>query len=709
MSANVENTMTQDILQYFSIYGDEQLTREIGANDIIDLCDTDNTITLYITLNDYLSINDQGQLCMVIDGEYRVVFFDIVREIEGKFFRNYDLVESIETEFFFDTKPLIENLIKKIDGESFINVMGVLNFFSFKSLSFKEIKPDYIKGEGYSYSSEGMFDYTNKIAEKPLLLPSFDKKISDLASVFPKGNVEIDKVYFSKNELDELFYLNVYLKKKVYSFPVVRDKIVKKYVKQKYYEEQVKNNFFLTEIPAGSDISPDYLTLIEKIYNTNYIKDCLQIEPMKEYPGLSISDLFTHSALYWNGCFGKAHINILGNIKPTCYIVQDKFKNYMGDSSSDYRLGRSSHEVFQRWAWYMEKEMKKTSDEDKTNDEIFIYNTKIKGNLEQKTMNETIATDLLGLGRVSTIERYNSLYPYLEKDGAIKNITKKLPNYFLFKTPPYGKGQYRGKKIGSVWSDFSMQKIIYATIHNNGDMYMQDRVKNVLDSHGGGTEYNFFVSYDTFCKKHNINLNYITKTDNEGIAEKSYILMESIRANTEIPTKVYCEFYDRNHPAPLDDIYAYVPIPLTPGNYKYKDVPLKDEHGNIVYNNKGKPIIDVNKGLYRIEDKIAVKEDIGSNLMMHKRKRSEDSEGNATIEDLGEVEYPGNTWKIPFNEGEYLYKCKCNAVHTFISRDMKFKIKIKFKKTLNREQNVYFRLFAHDYTFGRMFYIKRKR
>jgi len=708
MSNNVENIMTQDILQYFSIYGDEQLTREIGANDIIDLCDIDNTITLYITLNDYLSINDQGQLCMVIDGEYRVVFFDIVREIEGKFFRNYDLVESIETEFFFDTKPLIENLIKKIDGEPFINVMGVLNFFSFKSLSFKEIKPDYIKGEGYSYSSEEIFNYTNKIMTGNFLVPSFDKKIGDLASVFPKGNVEMDKVYFSKNELDKLFYLDVYLKKKVYSFPIIRDEVTVGYIKQKYYEEQVKNNFFLTEIPEGSDVNPDYLTLIEKIYNTNYIKDCLQIEPIKEYPGLSISDLFTHSALYWNGCLGKAHINILGDIKPTCYIVQDKFKNYMGDFSSDYRLGLSSHEVFQRWAWYIEKGMERTLDENETNDEIFIYNTKTKGNLKRKLMNESIATGLLGLGRVSTIERYNSLYPYLEKDGAMRDMTIR-PNYFLFKTPPYGKEQYKEGERGSIWSDFSMQKIIYAAIHNNGDMYMQDRVKNVLDSHGGGTEYNFFVSYDTFCKKHDINLNYITKTDNEGIAEKSYILMESLRANTEIPTKVYCEFYDRNHPAPLDNIYAYVPIPLTPGNYKYKNIPLKDEHGIIIYNNKGKPIVDINKGLYRIEDKIAMKEDIGSNLIIHKRKRSEDSDGNVTIEDLGEVEYPGNTWKIPFNEGEYLYKCKCNAVHTFISRDMKFKIKIKFKKTPNREQNIYFRLFAHDYTFGRMFCIKRKR
>jgi len=591
--------MTQNPIQYFKVYANRELTRELTANDILDLTNTDNVLDLYITLNDYVSIDSQEQTCLALDGRHKVVLFDVVKIVQDNIFRDFSLVENIETKFYFNTKFVFENLIEKFKHDYFSMIYFLLERFSFERFEIGFIN-------AYIEDNRLVSEYKR---------PRVGSNISDklLQFVPSVNNTDTDFKMFNCYE-----YTNKQIMEKMEPNEEEIESI---------YEDKA-------EQPKG--------TLLEKLFNSDYLEQIMSDKKLRR--------LIVSQVLFYDGLFGKAYLNTIGNLSPTFYLLQDTFSNFAGVNAS-YYMSLSKYDIVARWSAYLS---------DSTKD---VY---IDRPYKEVKLDYNLATNFVGLGLTDTIKRYNDLY--------------------------YSLKSLNGKTVYWLYSDNSntnvlnISRIINSMTHSNGKLLFKEKQKIVVGENYQGSESDFFLSYNEFTKKYNINLDYIVyKNNNMVVGANSLTIFKSLISNASPNNKQITEFYDKDHPCPLDGISFYTPIPLTVNGVSVHEC-LYGVSGNIEnlkFNNK---------------------------FYIYKQKRIEDDEGNVTIKDLPEESYKIGTFKIPINKDEFVkYVSIPGSVHTFVSKDMVFHIKIKFKKTTNVKDQYAIRLFADDYTFGKLFYIKRGR
>jgi len=584
--------LINNFLSFFSVYIDKTLNHKLNSNDVINLVNSNNELDLYITLDDLVSSESIYSQVLVLQGEHRVILFDIVREIEGVFFRDFDLVENIEVQAHFDTKPILKTIFKRLEGLYFYQQLYFLKNFSFEKMQFAEIK------------------VVNGKLKKENLIP-----------------VPI-KTFF---KLPEYLFSSV-----TYDRPILKGDEFGSSISGSVTSKQIP-------IPEGNFYE---IVFSDKF---SFVKDILTDDLFNYY--------LKNEVLYADGLFGMWQYAVLQNMRPTIYESLDLNAQDLFRKNSSYYLSQIKHNIAQRWNMWLNGVALDCNKTPIKNQNFFSYNV-----YTEKKYDFVTATRIVGLGVCDVYDMYKKLEPALLSTGMIDGDTV----YLIYRN--------------SIDKGFNAAAIISAATLNDGKVVCNGGEHIVYDK-GQGTEYNFFVPINDFLKKFNLDLDFVFETASIGIGEKSFWLVKRAISNESVNTKYFTEFYDREHACPFDNVEFYCPIPLALLNYDASEMylyeGLEGSFRNIQY-------------------------------VVQKRRYEEDKYGNVIIKDLPEEYYGPGTWKIPINKNEYVSAVYVpNAITSFVSKNVIFHIKIKFKKTLNRNQNIYFRLFTSDLTFASIFRIKK--
>jgi len=656
--------MITNFLPYFSVYADPKLRHEVTANDIFDLIDSDNVLNLYITTNDLKSADDTYQQVLQLRGEERVVLFDIAKEIEGRYFRNYDLVESIEIDTSYDTKPTLKNIIKKFEGMYFYQQFFFLYAFDFNRRDW--FIPISSKRELNQFDIKNYLARTTDISRndckyKIMPLPAIAKKIStalgmggDAMSESEKEDLNASGIFINGQAAGDFLDSGVDPEEAIYANKIYNRLMI-------WYAKTAEGK---SKIPTEKEHKMPKCDFYEFVLTDkiNAVKEWITDEEFNR--------ILVNTILYGDGLFGLSMYAQLGNNRPTIYEVEDILAQDHFEENSSYYLAQVKHFIIKRWSNWML---------DKTSSGYLKTSTKTNDVGEETTIlyyDFKTATKIIGLGVFDVAQRFKQLQPVLEASGLYGQKTEHSISYHIY--------------TGQNMSGLSSESITTTVTIGDGDVEVKDIItgelrKKKVYKQGQGTENVYFVSLKTFIKKFNISDDFIFASIAGSIGDKSFWLVHNLTsANAGLNNKNFCEFYDREHASPFDGIEFYCPIPLSLMNYD-------------------------NRGMYFGKYRYSCYPfSTGIQYTIYKRKYNEDENGNITIEDLPDEKYPAGTFKIPINKNEYIYKVFAERpITTWLSRDVVYHIKIKFTKQLNRKQNIVFRLFAGDYTFATHYYVKR--
>lgn len=288
-----------DPVAEIKVYADEALTRELLPSDVIDATNSNNVVDLYIAFDD--DVSDRQRIRIVeLFGSDMGLYFDIVREYQGQYFRDFSMVESIEVRTIFKTERLIKAFEKRVGDYAYVN-LSMMAMFDFAMADFA--KP-YIDSSG-------------KLALTTLFACPIHKAYTIM---FPLGELYLD-------ESDPKRYL---LGRYANRNMVVWTTESSRYMKLMSSCEPYTPNS-MEEKPPGS--------LLTWLFSGNYIEKTVR----------KSRRIMLNTFLYGNGAFGLP-LNMVGDMRPTMYETMTAFASDPPNAS--YTLAQLKREIGPRWAMW---------------------------------------------------------------------------------------------------------------------------------------------------------------------------------------------------------------------------------------------------------------------------------------------------------------------------------------------------------------------
>jgi len=181
---------------------------------------------------------------------------------------------------------------------------------------------------------------------------------------------------------------------------------------------------------------------------------------------------------------------------------------------------------------------------------------------------------------------------------------------------------------------------------------------------GTGNEHRYFMRFGDFLSEQGWTLDDFMNIYSEQIKDRRRELRNSVTTSSS-PYRVrdFSEFYDKNHKAPFDGIYHYIPM-----------------------------IPSMNRAIDTTGP--------GPDTFVSKKKVEVDEYGNETVVDIGEDRISQGTFKLPINKDEFVYSVRTDsALRVLISDFMKIRVKIKFKDMFSTVNITNFRISTSDFTY----------
>lgn len=509
-----------NFLDRFTIYTDPDRVHPLIGNGILNLTDHNNELDLYIQVDDMV---DGFEIYQRILNLYGPLFLDIGRYYETtegtKFFRDFTLVDKIDVQVHFDTKPILLNILEVMKDLFLIQTVIFWKHFDFGDNGWKQIK--IVKGKLA----------VNKIAAFPI--PAFEDALYKFWFLDEQNHP--GKATLSSGEID--------LNKK--PIPLLKSKVYK------------KNILMLAPLPKGmpEEASLFYYHPIPKDYfiewffkPNNPVKIALKDKKLTNYAFKRI--------LYRDGMLGHSDFSLQGNIRPTLYDYMDLFKDpKKTEVNSSYYFGQVKHELFIRWNLMLKQSG--------INYEGLNFKPYVK---ESFSGDFTYYTKLYGLGLMDTEQEYS----YLKGTFSSKDDIPGKGTYYMLEDPK--EIERRNEK---AYNEFNVNQLYYSASHGDGYVYTPLGKKEAF-AQGSGLEAPLCGSYKTFMRDFKKEDTFLFKTLPLETGYKSYSILKKIPAQFGIKTEDVTEFYDREHNAPFDDIFTYTAIPLTFSNYSCSEAYLFD-------------------------------------------------------------------------------------------------------------------------------------
>lgn len=680
-----------DPVAEIKIYADEALTRELSPSDIIDASKNDNVVDLYIAFDDDVS-DAQRMRIVELFGSNIGLYFDVVREHQGQYFRDFSMVESVEVRTIFKTERTIKAFSKRIGDYAYMNV-AMMYAFDFEAADFMV---PYVHG--------GKLDAVNL----------FSCPIHKAYSImFPLGRLYIDE------EDPKRYLVGRYSNRNMLVWTNDPMRILALASECGAYT------------PSAMEDKPDG-PLLEWLFTSDYIDKTMRRSRR----------IILNTFLYGNGAFGTA-LNTMKDMRPTMYETLTAFASDPPNAS--YALAQMKREIGPRWVMWnqsmyesgvmMENISTYRCDYGivtrhiglgivDTADRLNFFASEIQASgTSCDNGGEALYYIANGTGSARSLATYT--YAVTHRDGTVNGIDY-YRNGSGSEYAYFGTIAYMCDALGI--SEDEYYKALSLSVAKKG----VDIIKSCVDD--------FAVRNQAFCEFYDLEHacpfdgveTYVPIPLNLASMQRSDIYAGRKRSLE----KKYASWYkDSFYNGPGETRTFYFP------GADYVDVSIRcyiaenitnlyiyDINGTLIKQCTGRCSdtvrvigdfvkITVTSSLhtegYRMnidltagtsDDPPAAIEvpENGIAYEVYKRRYEEDEYGNVTLVDLPVERYPIGTFAIPFNKNEYVHKVFVKkAFHTFVSRDHVVHIRVRFKKMPNRMQNIRFRIFSADHVFAK--------
>ena len=494
-----------------SFYVDETLTQEIPQSAILDVGRA-GEIEFYIGIRHRLdSVGRMGRI-LSLEENYKVYFVDMIQEVDGEIFRNFDNVETFNIQTEFDSYGFVKNLLLEMMDSEFFEV---LNFISIPHMGKGDAKkifgrcvkePRRVEFVDCKTASED-----NPVYEIPAPIgfweagewppPEYYSFLTDFFSDPRERDRESIWSQFTRNKIVRGAYTNQFIKEG--------------------FAGEVKNYNYL------NNIRPEQTELLDYRWrNGGYDVTLSEFRTKRK-------DIYNKFKLWYNG----AH---LGGVSTFTFEADERtVRGFTGIGKVETRRN------FER-------------------DEHVL--------ISLLGPRECVARDIYG---ACMLEGYGGAWDAPEEkkqevladlnhpDGTLASDDKSENIFTILYATHFENMTDEQVQSASTYETLKDKgpdaiEAIYAIMNNFGKMGGQTIYDN-----GTGTEYRYFVPFRMFLNEQGWTLDEFMDLFSEFInARRAEISSSILTENEPIRIKDYSEFYDKERKAPFDGIYHYVPIPL---------------------------------------------------------------------------------------------------------------------------------------------------
>jgi len=484
------------------------MTQEIPQDAVLTMGIGDD-IEFYIGIRHRLDNTGRMGRILHLEENYRVFFVDMIQEIDGEYFRNFDNVETFSVETVFDARGFIKNvLMNMMDAELY-------NIFTFISL------PHF--GEG---NAQEIYERCVLEPERIILTSCKDHG----GDAPPKYNIPPPVGFWGVNSWPPISYYRFLTD----FFPDPRERERVSLWTQHTTNFMMKAAYTHQFIASGfasynylNNVRPEQTELLHYRWKMGGFDVTIEEFRVMRKP---IYNRFQH----W---YKKGKV-ITGGVSVFSFIADEKtVRGFTGIGKVETRRNfeRDEHilisllgpRVPYGGGLYGYGEIWVATEEEKQQILFDINNP--DGILAPDDRGD-------GLFHVLYAEGFEAMSNEAIQSEATYNLIKRFgPNAI--------------ESIYSIINNFG--KIGGQTIYDNGT----------------GTEHRYFMPFRAFLEDMNWSLDDFMDEYNVYFVDRQRELEESIMYIGE-PVRVqdYSEFYDKERRAPFDGIYHYVPIPLVPEN-----------------------------------------------------------------------------------------------------------------------------------------------
>jgi len=503
MITTVGNLSTKGV----SFFRDEALRDEIPQYAILNT-QQNKEIEFYIGMRSRVdSVGRVGKI-LSLEENYRTYFIDMVQEVDGNTFRNFDHVELFEVETTFDADGFMKNLLMQFLDKEFWNV---LNFISMPHMGDEEVK---------------------EIFERCMNLPGKYKFVSCDNTVDEEKFLPFNPVgYWGVGYPPEGYYKFL---TDFFVDPHERDRVS--------MWDQWNNNQY---IRRGN---------INKYFNFGFEYDT------KNYNYLN-NVVTEHKELMdyrWRMGGFDVHLEEYRVMRGSIY---QKFASWYMGASLGGTVSSQVYKADERTVKYFTRIGKVELDPIYNRDRPILE--RLLGPLTCLTMFNGTCREWgfgeSGLGDDTTIQ---DIYSFANPDGDLNAI--ETADYFKVLSAP----GFVAMSNEEIQSETSYNALLNKGPHPIEAMYCIDHSFGMMGGqtiydNGAGTEYRYSLRFKTFLEQQGWTLDDFISLYSVPINDRIEELMKTlVLKNEPVRVRDFSEFYSKDMKAPFDGIEHYIPVPL---------------------------------------------------------------------------------------------------------------------------------------------------
>ena len=486
-----------------SFFQDQELRYELYQDSEVDIIQG-STAELFIGVNHRTENNKRYGKILSLEENVFSFMVDVVEEVEGTYFRNYDNIESITMETIYDSRGFLRNILS---GMMSNQVFEVFEFITRDHIS-RELAFQICANEDETRILSCRNEYSHSVFSPDGWWGSYD--------TWPPSeyyNFYTD-FFYDKNEDDDR--ISIYDQWR--SNEVVNKIIIAKYIYNGFHGYNYINNVY-----------PEQTEIIDYRWH---------------YGGYDITwNEYKVNTTYIHNTFRGWYGSISGD--PYFFIADEKtVKGYTDIAKTNTRR------IFERDEHILEELLGPKE----CVSEVLPCRTWQYGNIEKEIILDT-RTELWLDGEDGFIDDEN-IWP--EDELAENNFVVYYSPWFESLSKDYVNSQEFNNLALDLDSGLNYINDINALY--SIELFDGKIGNQFVYNKGLGNEHRYFMSFKQFLSEQGWSLDDFMLVYDEFIALRIAELEFAVVKDTHLHNKDYSEFYDKNHKAPFDGINFYTPM-----------------------------------------------------------------------------------------------------------------------------------------------------
>ena len=496
-----------------AFYPDETMTNEIPQNAIMDIA-RNGELEFYMGIRHRVDSSGRMGKILSLEENYKIFMLDMVQEVDGESFRNYDNIDSISVETEFDAYGMIRNTLLENKTNELYKILTLIGMNSIwgrtrikEAMERKMMEPERIR-----------FAQENSPKDSTYGVPPPKGFWSDGGWPIPEYYSFLTDFFIDPNERSRV--------------PMWTQFIQSKYIRSGYTHEFLESGFSGLEKNYNytNNIYPEHTALLDYRWKNGGF----DITP-EEFRSVA-PEIFERFSSWYLG--KKSYLGGTSSLTP--FKADGRtVAGFTGIGKTEY------YDVFKR-------------------DEYIL--TGLLGPRHCVGQSDS-GCQMYGYGDDwdASEEDKNSLLFNLNNPSGIQIDRVASENIFFVMRAD----QFSQMSDSVIQSELSRQRIadsgspdtieaMFSIRQNFGKMGGQ-----TIYSKGEGNEHRYFMPFNSFLDEQGWTIDDFMEVYKTEIDACIGNLRESVSSDEIARVKDYSEFYDSDRKAPFDGIQHYIPIPIT--------------------------------------------------------------------------------------------------------------------------------------------------